>query len=764
MKLKDYSMRIKKNIAVLLHIIFLTLAVASISVMYLNTQIGNGISWLLDRNYHDSPQFQEQLQADLDHIFHYVSCRDVFETDGALDLSKEMFSVTYESGSEQVYTLEEVIRYAKSQGFYLNSQFEVVSDLFIYDTASTARDYKVNWRAYDPNRAILEPGDTYSSLLDLSREVLQSLGEYYTVYYRLIANPSNLYFKIQYERDDQSQMVYTNAGDMDLTQLRSLGRYCFLNSESIIIESNLGTIPQNITVAMEQNDIYEAVGYYVMVAVDTSYPAEDSYSEANTAYLQLRERFLEGLFGLCVGMIGCLVSLYYLILVAGYRTEERTNPYLHGFDMITTESCVVLTAICTMFMLFLGEKIGYKLIHLLVSESSWEFSERMMRAVIVYACCITAAFSLLRRYKTRRLWENSMLCHFLENLSQYFSHRTFSRRLFCLYTAFVAIQAAVIVLTAVLMKFRGYGSVKLLIILLVAGLAGFYYLVFNRLFWNARQRDRITDTIAKIAGGDTSYQMSLEDLNGKELEVAKMLNSIGVGLERALKEQLKSERLKADLITNVSHDIKTPLTSIISYVDLIKRENPQNEKILGYLDVLEQKSQRLKTLTEDLVEASKVSSGNVKLDMAKIDLVEMIWQTNGEFEEKFALRHLELVTDLPNEAIIIEADGRHLWRVLENLYNNAFKYAMERSRIYTEIARDGETVYFTIKNVSETPLNINPDELTERFVRGDVSRTTEGSGLGLSIAKSLTELQGGVFEIVIDGDLYKVRIGFRVSQ
>lgn len=764
MKLKDYSMRIKKNIAVLLHIIFLTLAVASISVMYLNTQIGNGISWLLNRNYHDSPQFQEQLQADLDHIFHYVSCRDVFETDGALDLSKEMFSVSYESGSEQVYTLEEVIRYAKSQGFYLNSQFEVVSDLFIYDTASTARDYKVNWRAYDPNRAILEPGDSYSSILDLSREVLQSLGEYYTVYYRLIANPSNLYFKIQYERDDQSQMVYTNAGDMDLTQLRSLGRYCFLNSESIIIESNLGTIPQNITVAMEQNDIYEAVGYYVMVAVDTSYPAEDSYAEANAAYLQLRERFLEGLFGLCVGMIGCLVSLYYLILVAGYRTEERTNPYLHGFDMITTESCVVLTAICTMFMLFLGEKIGYKLIHLLVSESSWEFSERMMRAVIIYACCVTAAFSLLRRYKTRRLWENSMLCHFMENLSQYFSHRTFSRRLFCLYTAFVAIQAAVIVLIAVLMKFRGYGSIKLLILLLAAGLAGFYYMVFNRLFWNARQRDRITDTVARIAGGDTSYQMSLEGLNGKELEIAKMLNSIGVGLERALKEQLRSERLKADLITNVSHDIKTPLTSIISYVDLIKRENPQNEKILGYLEVLEQKSQRLKTLTEDLVEASKVSSGNVKLDMAKIDLVEMIWQTNGEFEEKFALRHLELVTDLPNEAIIIEADGRHLWRVLENLYNNAFKYAMERSRIYTEITRDGETVYFTIKNVSETPLNINPDELTERFVRGDVSRTTEGSGLGLSIAKSLTELQGGVFEIVIDGDLYKVRIGFGVSQ
>ncbi len=763
MKLKDYSLRIKKNIAVFLHIIFLTLAVASISVMYLNTQIGAGISWLLDRNYHDSPQFQNQLQEDLDHIFKYVSYRDVFETGGALDLNKEMFSVTSDSGSEQVYTLEEVIRYAKSQGFYLDSNFEVVSDLFLYDTASTARDYRVNWRAYDPNRVINEPGDAYSSLLDLSREVLGCLGEYYTVYYRLISNPSNLYFKIQYDGDNYKRMIYTNAGDMDLNKLRSLGRYCYLSSESIIIESNLNRIPQNITVAMEQNDIYEATSYYVMVAVDTSYPADDAYAVENEAYRQLRGRFLEGLFGLGLGIIGCLVTLYYLILVSGFKTEDRTNPYLHGFDMITTESCVMLTAICTMFMLFLGEKIGYKLVHLLVSESAWEFSERMMRAVIVYACCVTGAFSLLRRYKARRLWENSMLCHFTTNLSQYFAHNTFSKRLFYVYSIFVVVQISVTVVIAWLLRFGGHTLIKVVIAVLALGLLILDYLVFNRLFWNARQRDRITDTVARIAGGDTAYQMSLENLSGRELEIAKMLNSIGGGLEQALQEQLKSERLKADLITNVSHDIKTPLTSIISYIDLIKRENIQNEKIQGYLDVLEQKSQRLKTLTEDLVEASKVSSGNVKLEMAKIDLVEMIWQTNGEFEEKFALRHLELVTSLPNEAIIIEADGRHLWRVLENLYNNAFKYAMERSRVYTEIVREEGMVYFTIKNVSESPLNINPDELTERFVRGDVSRTTEGSGLGLSIAKSLTELQGGSFEIMIDGDLYKVRIGFEVG-
>ena len=197
-------------------------------------------------------------------------------------------------------------------------------------------------------------------------------------------------------------------------------------------------------------------------------------------------------------------------------------------------------------------------------------------------------------------------------------------------------------------------------------------------------------------------------------------------------------------------------------MDLLKRENIQDEKIQRYLEVLDQKSQRLKTLTEDLVEASKASSGNLKLEIANIDLVELIHQTNGEFEEKFAQRHLELMASLPVENIFIAADGRRLWRVLENLYINAFKYAMENSRVYVDVVRKNNYVYFTIKNVSENPLNINADELTERFVRGDVARTTEGSGLGLSIAKSLTLLQGGLFDIYIDGDLFKAQLKFPV--
>ena len=187
-------------------------------------------------------------------------------------------------------------------------------------------------------------------------------------------------------------------------------------------------------------------------------------------------------------------------------------------------------------------------------------------------------------------------------------------------------------------------------------------------------------------------------------------------------------------------------------------------RIQGYLEVLDQKSQRLKTLTEDLVEASKASSGNIKLEISEINLVELVQQADGEFEERFAVRHLNLVSTLPDEDVLIAADGRRMWRVLENLYNNAFKYAMENSRIYVEVEKRDGFAYFTIKNVSANPLNINADELTERFVRGDVARTTEGSGLGLSIAKSLTQLQGGSFEIYIDGDLFKAQVGFPIQK
>ena len=231
-------------------------------------------------------------------------------------------------------------------------------------------------------------------------------------------------------------------------------------------------------------------------------------------------------------------------------------------------------------------------------------------------------------------------------------------------------------------------------------------------------------------------------------------------MEAAVAENVKSERLKTDLITNVSHDIKTPLTSIINYVELLKQENFEDAKIRRYIEVLEQKSQRLKTLTEDVVEASKVSSGNIILEYMNLNLAEMIQQVSGEFEERFQMRNLKEVLALPEEEVIIRADGRRMWRIFENIYNNAAKYAMEGTRIYAELVAESGNAKFSLKNISEQALNISADELTERFIRGDISRSTEGSGLGLSIAKTLVQMQGGLFELYLDGDLFKVTIEF----
>ena len=276
--------------------------------------------------------------------------------------------------------------------------------------------------------------------------------------------------------------------------------------------------------------------------------------------------------------------------------------------------------------------------------------------------------------------------------------------------------------------------------------------------------DLIMDGLKKISDGELQYKIKTDTLTGKQKVMAEYINNIGDGLDAAVENSLKKERMQTELITNVSHDLKTPLTSIINYVDLMKRENPTDPKIQEYLRILDEKSQRLKVLTEDVVEASKASTGNIKLEMNDIDFVEMVQQVIGEFEEKFQEKNLTMMVHFTDEPSIIYADGQRMWRVLENVFGNVVKYAMEGTRVYAEISNRNKKVTFSLKNISAQPLNISADELTERFIRGDVARNTEGSGLGLSIAKSLTELQGGEFKLYLDGDLFKVMITFAAKK
>lgn len=308
----------------------------------------------------------------------------------------------------------------------------------------------------------------------------------------------------------------------------------------------------------------------------------------------------------------------------------------------------------------------------------------------------------------------------------------------------------VYLLANVLSVAMGYGGG--LLVILVNGAALVLLCRWTASFARLRRGSRA------IAAGDLNYRVDTARMPADLRAYAEDLNNISIGLAGAVDEKMKSERFKAELITNVSHDLKTPLTSIINYVNLLKTTQQTDPKAAEYIEVLDRKSQRLKKLTEDLVEASKASTGVLSVSREKIGMSQLLDQALGEWTEKLEERKLTVVTTVPEGETWVYADGRHLWRVIDNLLSNCAKYAMEGTRIYVELSRGKGQVTLSVKNVSREALNVPAERLMERFVRGEESRSSEGSGLGLSIARSLTELQGGEFRLTVDGDLFKAEV------
>jgi signal transduction histidine kinase len=265
-----------------------------------------------------------------------------------------------------------------------------------------------------------------------------------------------------------------------------------------------------------------------------------------------------------------------------------------------------------------------------------------------------------------------------------------------------------------------------------------------------------------LASGDLSYHVDTKRMIWDFRKHGENLNSIANGMSIAVEDRLKSERMKTELITNVSHDIKTPLTSIINYADLIGKEKTNNKKVKEYTEVLLRQSERLKRLIDDLVEASKASTGNLEVNLMPCDAATFVNQTAGEYQDRLKECDLTLITEVPEEELRIMADGRRMYRIFDNLMNNICKYAQSGTRVYLSLERKDNDALFVFKNTSREQLNISEDELMERFTRGDQSRNTEGNGLGLSIAKSMAELQNGSLKIVIDGDLFKANLSFPI--
>ena len=322
----------------------------------------------------------------------------------------------------------------------------------------------------------------------------------------------------------------------------------------------------------------------------------------------------------------------------------------------------------------------------------------------------------------------------------------------------IIILAIVCIVANVFMMIFAINDYNILIAMIasVVTIGGFAYYVLKKLSYLSY----IMDGTQRIKNGDIHHKLQLigED---NFTTLADNINNIRDGLDKAIDSQLRSERMKSELITNVSHDLKTPLTSIINYIELIKKEeNITPEYLKDYVNVLDSKSKRLKVLIEDLFEASKASSGNIELNMEKIDIIQLLRQSIGELEEKLSEANLDLKINVPEDKVYVRADGRRLYRVLENLLSNISKYSLPNTRVYIDITEIGGRVKLIMKNISSYELNFDPEEIMERFKRADDSRNTEGSGLGLAIARDLIKLQGGEFAIDIDGDLFKSIIEF----
>ncbi len=759
MEKKSFGLRKWKVLLSVFHVIFLVITLAGISAMYLNGGYGKGIRWIYDETYEDSNAFCSQLGIDISNIFTYIGYKDMFETNGVLDMHKNIVRITDGPGVDENMTLDQIVRYAKIRGYYLGEDFTVQGSPMAMDDDDM--EITVEYKTDNPGLADADGLETRMTKEEMALDILDRLGKYYTIYYNFISNNTNVRFRIFYKSDSGEEAVYTNVPSMSLDELRGFGKYLFIPGNTIRMESNLALIPENAASLLETWNPFDNDQNYMVVSVDTNYPYVDKYAKEAGEYKGARSAFIVGMGAVIAGMVGFFTTLVALVLLSGHEDELGGEIRLFPIDKMYTESCVLLCAAATAGILYLCRKLGILVIGLFASEEHLAYWNKLLKYVILYGCSILCGFSLLRRYKANTLWEKSIAKKAVNASKDYIAKASFVAGTSLCYLLFLVVNGMMMWGTLFLFAYKDEKLTSRILFyvcaVLFVGLDGWIY---HRLFRKAEQKDLLNNAITCIAKGDTGFRLDTKKLTGKERTVGDHINNIGSGLDTALQEKVKSERLKADLITNVSHDIKTPLTSIINYVDLLKRQKIQDPKIASYLEVLDQKSQRLKTLTEDLVEASKASSGNLKLEVTDIDLVELVQQTNGEFEERFDQRHLKIISDFPDGMIIIKADGRRLWRVLENLYTNAFKYAQEGSRVYVDVASvDGKAI-FTMKNISEKPLNISPDELTERFVRGDVARTTEGSGLGLSIARSLTQLQKGEFVITIDGDLFKAQVIF----
>ena len=629
-----------------------------------------------------------------------------------------------------------------------NNFFETDNFMYMY-SASIINNFSVN-----ANSLLVkdEDGDSYYSsnrygIYDDYQENVQIGNKKGRVNYLTTYEYKNFKYLII---DNKNSVAYTNVEHTMFTDSieeikeRLAKNSIYWNYEKGNVNTSIEKLKlEEIRYKSIYKSIDDAKKFSVYTSLENDLTYYDQYRTNKTVFDMAQILYKPALYLLPLSIIAVLVLLIMNCFLIGLRNENG-EVILNAFDKTP-----LLVALIILFILFM---IGCGFLIALTSENlTLILSGTAIGAVIGYISFVFFLETIIKRIKSRTLFRNTITYRILRWIKSLITSMTRN--------ANMTVKLILIFIAFGILNIIGFSlsiSEPIGIFILIA----IWVYAFAKMHqWLVRYIE-IKNAINEIYMGNTEVHLDEKRYKGSLNSMAIHVNDIAGGLSNAIQEKLKSERLKTELITNVSHDIKTPLTSIINYVDLLKKEKMPNEQAEEYLNILDNKSQRLKRLTEDLVEASKASSGNIKLNIEKLNVNELLKQVSGEFEDKFKSRNLEEVMSLPEKNVYINADSRYMYRILENMYSNISKYAMDNTRVYIDVIPNNNRITIQMKNISKEKLNISTEELMQRFVRGDSARNTEGSGLGLSIATSLTTLQGGTFNIYLDGDLYKVIIEF----
>ena len=574
-------------------------------------------------------------------------------------------------------------------------------------------------------------------------------------------SPEQTSFRYQILSANGSRVLPGNLPEdaPDLEELVSQVYYLRVNTSGVgqtALESEM--IPEFFVVETDDAMIYsapsakaaeESVVLRCGVLTPERMEAQDEFFRLEQEFTRAQMNFAFYLT-LALALAAASAGLLIVLLWASGRGPEGEEAVLPWPERIYTEAWALLLAGGTVLLLVLLTEYESNWIWAVYRADSGQLDTLCIAGTAAITAWVLLAAMLLRtvtvRLRLRALARTTLLCRVVSflwrRLSVFIRELPLTWKTLLCFLLYLAAIFAADHLWPLRYWYPLPGAVVNLTVLM-------------GLCWWSAGFGRVRKGTEIIAAGNLNHQIETAHLPADLKGHAEALNNISGGLTTAVNEQMKSERFKAELITNVSHDLKTPLTSIINYVNLLKTTDQTDPRAQTYIEVLDRKSLRLKKLTEDLVEASKASTGVLAVNREKIGMAQLLDQALGEYEEKLEEKRLAVVRTVPEGESYVYADGRHLWRVIDNLLSNCAKYALEGTRVYIELVRGKGTVSLSVKNISREALNVPPERLMERFVRGEESRSTEGSGLGLSIARSLTELQGGTFELAVDGDLFK---------